>query len=58
MIKLIWHEKSNFLAVCETSSGLPRLTILDDEYMGLNPFYGYSLDLLTEICGWIVLGEL
>jgi len=57
-LKLLWHEPSNVISVCElNSAGLPLLTILDDEYAGINPFIAYPLDFL-KMFGWVILGEL
>jgi hypothetical protein len=57
VVKLLWHEKSNFLAISDESIGLPLLTILDDEYEGINPFYAYPLEFL-KYYSWIVIGVL
>ena len=58
-IKVIWHEKSNLLATFEIKdSGLPLLAVVDDEYVGINPFYAYNLSWLISYYGWIVVGEL
>jgi len=58
MEKLLWHEKSNFMAIADVSSGLPLLTVLDDEYHGINPFYSYPLSFLVDYYDWIDLGKL
>ena len=56
--RLLWHEPSNFLAVADMNNGgLPLLTVLDDEFKGINPFYSYPLSFLKAL-GWIDLGEL
>lgn len=56
--KLLWHESSNYLAVADfKSGGLPLLTVLDDEFTGINPFYSYPLNWLV-MYGWTVLGDL
>jgi hypothetical protein len=55
---LLWHEPSNFLAVANVKKGrLPLLTILDEEYRGINPFYAYPFYFLKSF-GWIDLGDL
>lgn len=55
---LLWHEHSNYLAIAWIErGGLPLLTILDDEYTGINPFYSYPMIFLEGI-GWSVIGEL
>lgn len=56
--RLLWHEPSNSLAVADPASGgLPLLTVLDDEFTGINPFYSYPLTML-QYFGWVDLGEL
>lgn len=58
MIKLLWHEKSNFLAVVEIrNGGLPLLLVLDDEYEGINPFYSQPISFL-KLYSWVDLGDL
>ncbi len=55
---IYWNEKSNHLAAAEVELGsLPLLTILDDEYTGINPFYSYPF-IYLEMLGWVDLGEL
>jgi hypothetical protein len=54
---VLWHEPSNMLAVADMRTGLPLLTVLDDEYEGINPYYSYPLSFL-DWYGWRVLGEL
>lgn len=55
---LLWHEPSNTLAVADqTYGGLPLLTILDDDFVGINPYYTYPIQTL-QYFGWVDLGEL
>lgn len=54
-VKLLWHEPSNSLAIAEIKEGLPLLTILDDEFKGINPFLAYPL-LFLKSFGWVDLG--
>ena len=57
-LKLLWHTPSNFLAVADfQDGGLPLITVLDDEFTGINPFYSYPFSILTEY-GWVDLGDL
>jgi hypothetical protein len=56
--KVLWHEPSNFLAVVDPAfGGLPILTIVDEEFVGINPFYSYPLDYLSAF-GWIHIGDI
>lgn len=56
--QLLWHEPSNFLAVADSyRGGLPLLTVLDDEFTGINPFYCYPFIFLKAF-GWVCLGDL
>jgi len=57
MVKLLWHEKSNCMAAADINDGLPLLTVLDDEFHGINPFYSYPLSYLLEYCGWVYISE-
>ncbi len=61
---LLWHEPSNSLAVADMKNGAggcPLITVFDDEFNGINPFYSYPLSWLLEPrngYGWIKVGEL
>lgn len=58
VIKLVWHEPSNFMGTFEIrNGGLPLITIVDEDFRGINPFYSYPLSFLGH-WGWIVVGEL
>lgn len=58
MIKLFWHEPSNLLAIADIKRGrLPLITVIDEEYTGINPFYSYPVNWLIAY-GWVDLGEL
>ena len=58
-IIVLWHEPSNMMAtVPKNGSSLALLSICDDEYDGINPFYAYPISMLTEYYGWHMLGEL
>lgn len=58
MVKVLWHEPSNFMAVADFSGpGLPLVTILDDEFTGINPYYSYPLIFLKHF-GWVEIGDL
>ena len=57
MGKWLWNEKANMMALADMRTGLPLLSICDEEYQGINPFYSYPISFL-EYYGWIVIGEL
>jgi hypothetical protein len=58
-VAILWHEKVNYLAIADLSrGGLPLMTILDDEYEGINPFYSLPISDLITLCDWIPIGEL
>lgn len=57
MIIWLWNEKANATALADCQGGLPLLTICDEDFTGINPFYSYPLSLLRSY-GWIVIGEL
>jgi hypothetical protein len=58
MIKWLWHEQSNVMALADlTGCGLPLITICED-YPMINPFYSYPYKWLLEYYGWIEIGEL
>lgn len=57
-LKLLFHEKCNFMAIAEIpKNNWPTITILDDEYLGTNPFESYPIQFLSHY-GWIEIGEL
>lgn len=57
-MKFYWHMPSNYVAWIDFSlGGLPLISILDDEYEGINPFFGQPLGFLDKL-GWRYLGEL
>ena len=58
-VYVLWHQPSNYLATCEirSSGGLPLLSVCDDEFTGINPFYSYPFSMLYSF-GWIKIGEL
>ncbi len=58
-VKVLWHQPSNYLAVVDDRdrAGLPLLTVIDEEFTGINPFYSYPLTFL-KMWGWIEIGEL
>ena len=57
-VKVLWHEPSNMLAICDPAfGGLPLITVLDDEFTGINPFYSYPFEYL-KLYGWRDLGDL
>lgn len=59
MTKVLWHEKGNHLAIADLNNGgLPLLTVCDDEFGGINPFYSYPLHILIKYYGWIEIGEI
>lgn len=58
MVKLLWHEQSNCMAAAEINGSLPLLTIFDDEFHGINPFYSYPLAHLLDYYGWVDIGGL
>lgn len=57
MIKWLWHEQSNVMALADLSSGLPLISICDDIPM-INPFYSYPYDWLLKYYGWVELGDM
>jgi len=58
-VTVLFHEQSNFMAIADlTGGGLPLLTILDDEFTGINPYYSYPYRYLLEHYGFVEIGEL
>jgi hypothetical protein len=58
-IIVLWHEPSNMIATMPMNgSSLALLSVCDDEYKGINPFYAYPTQMLIDYYGWIKLGEL
>ena len=53
----LWHEPSNMMAIAECRSDLPHITICDDDFRGINPFYSYPLSFLGHY-GWVLIGEI
>lgn len=57
-LKVFWHPIANYLAIVDPwLGGLPLLTVLDDEYTGINPFLAYQIPILKSI-GWLEIGEI
>lgn len=53
----LWHEHSNMMALADLNNGgLPLLSICDNEFKGINPFYSYPLSFLKHY-GWVEIGE-
>lgn len=58
-ILVLWHMASNYLATAQIDeTGLPLLTVCDEEYKGINPFYADQDTWLCEYYGWVKVGEL
>lgn len=57
-LKLLWHEASNHLCIADLSGDLPLITVIDDEYKGVNPYYTYPIIISDSSYGFIDLGEL
>lgn len=58
MIIWLWNEKANAMALADCKPGfLPLLSVCDDEFTGINPFYSYPLSFLRDY-GWIEIGVL
>lgn len=56
--KVLWHEPSNSLALVDSwFGGLPQLHVVDEEFVGINPFLTYPLTFLSHY-GWIEIGEI
>jgi hypothetical protein len=56
-IKWLWHEPSNMMALADCSEEyLPLMTVCDDNWSGINPFYSYPLKFLKSF-GWVELGD-
>jgi len=53
----LWNEEANMMAVADCGEHLPLLSICDEEYKGINPFYSYPLSFL-QYYGWVTIGEL
>lgn len=58
MIKWMWHEPSNMMAVLDCGTGgLPLLSVCDERYDGMNPFYSYPFEFLKWY-GWLEIGNI
>lgn len=59
-IIVLWHEPSNLMATVEIDrhSSLALLSVIDDEYEGMNPFYAYPISYLISYYKWVKIGEL
>lgn len=53
----MWHEPSNTMALAHIRNGLPVITVCDDTFEGINPFYSYPINYLKTWVGWVELGE-
>ena len=57
--KVLWHEPSNMMCVADLSgSGLPLITICEEEPNMINPYYSYPYKYLLDYYGFVEIGEI